>query len=119
MKKFTLLLGFLFLAAALTWAQSTTQTAPSGQPQGSAASTATLSAAPARLRFKIRERRLPFRQPLFFVESGIHRFAQDFACGLPLRLRPQSGSTSKPSSVARPFAALAGIGARDRRCAGR
>src|SRR5262249_18384824 len=40
MKRLMLLAGFVFLAVALTWGQSTTQKEPSGQPQGSAGSTA-------------------------------------------------------------------------------
>src|SRR5262249_19096620 len=35
--------------------------------------------------------------PFFGTNSGrVLRSAQDFACGLPLRLRPQDGSSSSP-----------------------
>ena len=54
---------------------------------------------------------LPLGYRAFDKTLAIPRGARDFACGLPLRSRPQDGSTWLPRPIARKQKALAGRGA--------
>ena len=66
--------------------------------QSSARPLATLGISPAGSRFALARKaaqvRIPPSPPAF---CKVPRYARDFACGLPLRSRPQSGSSSNPS----------------------